>query len=399
MVCIQCVMSIFLGNCSILIVLQIRGEFMRAVRVFAARPERAVLALAELCEERKDEELVSAPPLIPRTSIPPQTPYTVGSHSLRPKGEDTLLISKSTQPLSGSKVNVSDQVPSRPPPEHMAPRRSHWTSPPPPEASASDHSRFESDLGRGFKLATASSGAREKEFTYNSSSSNSDLLSDEERSDIAESDDVTSIRSYTEGFHDLSTSSHRPRFWLMQEHAAHFTPPLTTTSSDLTSLNTRGRHPDMHSIATMSQRHDNSRRSTSGPSPRAAFAPPTSIRGSAEITYHQPLSLSFPPSRPELEPSTVYYQTASPTAPTEQGLHAETTLPALHPLPHRRGTHTTQYTLRHYLDRPIDSPRVTMQKHSYSPSTTTVIATTPSPTGLDFSPISSSRGQETHGPD
>ncbi|KAE9403746.1 PAP/OAS1 substrate-binding domain-containing protein [Gymnopus androsaceus JB14] len=34
----------------------IRGEFMRASRVLAARPERAILALADLCDERKDED-------------------------------------------------------------------------------------------------------------------------------------------------------------------------------------------------------------------------------------------------------------------------------------------------------------------------------------------------------
>lgn len=39
---------------------QIRGEFMRATRILTARPERAVLALAELCIER-EEELARAP--------------------------------------------------------------------------------------------------------------------------------------------------------------------------------------------------------------------------------------------------------------------------------------------------------------------------------------------------
>ncbi|KAF5353379.1 hypothetical protein D9756_007849 [Leucocoprinus leucothites] len=39
----------------------IRGEFMRASRILAIRPERAIIALAELCEERKVEDLVLAP--------------------------------------------------------------------------------------------------------------------------------------------------------------------------------------------------------------------------------------------------------------------------------------------------------------------------------------------------
>ncbi|KAF8172796.1 hypothetical protein K438DRAFT_174493 [Mycena galopus ATCC 62051] len=60
----------------------IRGEFMRASRILANRPERAVVALAELCAERPDEDLVSPPSssfnvLRP----PPQTPYSVGSGS------------------------------------------------------------------------------------------------------------------------------------------------------------------------------------------------------------------------------------------------------------------------------------------------------------------------------
>ncbi|KAJ7430186.1 hypothetical protein FB451DRAFT_1325416 [Mycena latifolia] len=42
----------------------IRGEFMRASRILSNRPERAVVALAELCAERIDEDLVS--PLVSR---------------------------------------------------------------------------------------------------------------------------------------------------------------------------------------------------------------------------------------------------------------------------------------------------------------------------------------------
>src|SRR6266404_3169393 len=70
---------------------QIRGEFMRASRILSTRPERAIIALAQLCEERKETQpaQTSPPPAIfipPRlSSIPPQTPYTVGSNS-GPKG-------------------------------------------------------------------------------------------------------------------------------------------------------------------------------------------------------------------------------------------------------------------------------------------------------------------------
>ena len=35
---------------------------MRASRILQTRPDRAILALAELCEERKDETRATAPP-------------------------------------------------------------------------------------------------------------------------------------------------------------------------------------------------------------------------------------------------------------------------------------------------------------------------------------------------
>lgn len=71
--------------------IQIRGEFMRASRVFSARPERAIVALAQLCEERKDDEIVHpdgsnqiGPSIPPRMSpVPAQTPFTADSSPTR----------------------------------------------------------------------------------------------------------------------------------------------------------------------------------------------------------------------------------------------------------------------------------------------------------------------------
>lgn len=188
----------------------IRGEFMRAARILAARPERAIVALAELCEERKDEDLVSAPPYIaPRLSgLPPQVPYSVGSHPARPKGVSapspeclsptTKFFEQGTRPSPPVQASVSI----RPPPEHMAPKRGKWTSPPPAEAPSADHTLFESQLGRVLQLATSSTEAREMCDNNESSSSNSEFLTDEEldpSSDAAEWDDVTSVKSFTEG--------------------------------------------------------------------------------------------------------------------------------------------------------------------------------------------------------
>ena len=113
---------------------QIRGEFMRAARILQNRPERAIVALADLCEERKDEELVVAPPYGSRpATLPPQTPYTVGSQTLRTKVAERF--SPPAQFFEPGPRQVIQPVTLRPPPEHMAPKRGKWTSPPPPEAS------------------------------------------------------------------------------------------------------------------------------------------------------------------------------------------------------------------------------------------------------------------------
>jgi terminal uridylyltransferase len=184
---------------------------MRASRILATRPERAIVALAELCEERKDEDLVSAPSYVaPRLSnLSAQVPFTVGSQSIRPKAtganapspEGLSPTTKFFEPGPRPSVFVqSASVTIRSPPEHMAPKRGKWTSPPPAEAPSADHSLFESQLGRGLQLATSSTEAREM-CNNNESSSNSEFLTDEELdpSDVTESDDVKSVKSFTEG--------------------------------------------------------------------------------------------------------------------------------------------------------------------------------------------------------
>lgn len=184
----------------------IRGEFMRASRILAARPERAVVALAQLCEERKDEELLHASPSRtyfqpPRLSSVPQaaqTPYTIGSNPMRP------VAAPEPDRLSPPEMHhIPASIPSSVPPqqpEHMAPKRAKWTSPPPPEAPEEDRSAFEDRLGHGLMLATASTDAREIDYETASSSNNSEILTDEDdRRSTADSDDVLSVRSFTEG--------------------------------------------------------------------------------------------------------------------------------------------------------------------------------------------------------
>ncbi|RDX41158.1 hypothetical protein OH76DRAFT_1423282 [Lentinus brumalis] len=201
----------------------IRGEFMRASRILQARPERAILALAQLCEERKDETLGPPPPQARSTgpprlaSVPPQTPYTVGSSPMRPNGvpvpaPEELAARKLSQissPASPTPSSPSDSpgpftitrdAPLRLPVDkldHMAPIRSKWTSPPPPEAPEEDRSAYEDRLGHSLALATVSRGPRPREYSY-ASSNNSDIMTDDERQSIAESDDVRSVQSFVE---------------------------------------------------------------------------------------------------------------------------------------------------------------------------------------------------------
>ncbi|OBZ74431.1 Poly(A) RNA polymerase protein cid1 [Grifola frondosa] len=184
----------------------IRGEFMRASRILAARPERAVLALAQLCDERKDETLGPAsvvrstftPPRL--TSLPPQAPYTVGSNPSRPNGV-TVPVPTTVSPhinSHGPSTPSSPSSPVSPTLDHMAPIRGRWTSPPPPEAPEEDRSAFEDRLGQSLALATASRAAQEREAAYASSSNSETHTDDERQSDMAESDDVRSVRSYME---------------------------------------------------------------------------------------------------------------------------------------------------------------------------------------------------------
>ncbi|KAI1790594.1 hypothetical protein LXA43DRAFT_890815 [Ganoderma leucocontextum] len=203
----------------------IRGEFMRASRILQMRPDRAILALAQLCEERKDETL-GLPPPQPRssfapprlTSIPPQTPYTVGSSPMRPSDvsvpgpEDVTSrkLSQTSSPVSpvpsspndspggrfasakdGSLRLPADKL------DHMAPIRSKWTSPPPPEAPEEDRSAFDDRLDQGLALATASLRPHLRDHSY-ASSNNSETHTDDERQSIAESDDVRSVKSFLE---------------------------------------------------------------------------------------------------------------------------------------------------------------------------------------------------------
>src|SRR6202012_1485263 len=70
------------------------------------------------------------------------------------------------------------------PPEHMAPKRAKWTSPPPPNADVSDVRSFENRFEQGLEIAAQSSLAREARYNIPSSSRYAASEISEEHSDI-----------------------------------------------------------------------------------------------------------------------------------------------------------------------------------------------------------------------
>ncbi|KIK64914.1 hypothetical protein GYMLUDRAFT_220126 [Collybiopsis luxurians FD-317 M1] len=395
----------------------IRGEFMRASRVLASRPERAILALADLCEERKDEDLVTAPPYTPSRQVPPQTPYSVGSRSMRSKGAPS--IPSPTIKLHEPGPSLPQQVPIRPPPEHMAPKRGQWTSPPPPEAPPSDHSLFENQLGMSLELATAATEAREKEEAYNSSSSSSEILDDEDRrSDAAESDDVTSIRSYTEGTAFSASPSFRRPSWLTQ---ASPTMRLAQAQADITH--------DLPSRFSPSNRHRFHRfdKPASNISPGLAEPPKSesmkrSSSGPARplIKGHSPLAVSIPlPPSPDVsvgpeEPATVYYETRSPHSTylyPSPGMHSPLSPYHTHhhyygPVPHDIFPANLPTISQNFPEGMVDVPLglssatgqmtptpASVSSHNHSHSTSTITSPTPPPSASKFPSISNNSNQ------
>lgn len=233
---------------------------MRASRVLAVRPERAYLALAELCEERKEMEEFTPSGLFipPRLSFPPQIPYTIGSSSFRPNG--SVQRDRLSPPRPGPSIlptALPTEVPSNEPPVHMAPKRSKWTSPPPEEAPDADRSSYESRLGLGLTLATTSTDAREREReqAYLSSSNNSEIMSDDgdTTSEVApEEDDVRSVRSFA------GEPSFAPQFMYVQRGVPFIPHRLSDVASPVygvpNQFHARGRAVD-DSTPTPSHNH------------------------------------------------------------------------------------------------------------------------------------------------
>ncbi|KIK95230.1 hypothetical protein PAXRUDRAFT_827214 [Paxillus rubicundulus Ve08.2h10] len=302
---------------------QIRGEFMRASRILAMRP-RAIVALSQLCEEKVGDPQTASPPSLfvpPRLSFPPQTPYTVGSSSTRSKRASPVgrLSPKPEFFETGRRASAEQCVPARSPPGHMAPKRSQWTSPPPPEAPPAHHAIFQDQLDQGIALATASTVARECGASAGSGDS-LEILSDEERrSEAAESDDIHSVRSFTEG--SLSTSLGRP-----SGPTIGVSLPMGSRdrlpSRPLNSIDGQAVHVDAdHDAKIIAHKAELLRRSQSGPPNRKAtnrFSWPSAT----PTIYPAPIPLQTSPSmhtnllrvpNPLLaaDTSTVFYETTA----------------------------------------------------------------------------------------
>ena len=390
---------------------------MRATRVLATRPERAVVALAELCDERKDEDLVHAPTYVShRPSLPPQTPYTVGSQSMRPKGAPAPTTLSPPMKLSEPAPSLSVQETDRPPPpDHMAPKRGRWTSPPPVEAPSADHTLFENQLGKGLELATSSSEARqrEKRTSSHSSSSNSEHLTDGEHSEAAESDDITSVRSFTEGSIPASGSSVQRRpSWHVHDN------PIRPAHFPFNGNAVRGKYPRYLETAPIPFR-----------TPPQSHPPPARLDSLRRLPSHRPsrppswpsstitpIAASIPlPSSPDptLDPtladsSAVYYQT-TPRSPCSNVLYLGSgTLPLQYQMHHNRNVLTppdifpsshppslmSNNNPRLHAGLVADvgrssagpeTPTPASYSHSHSLSSTTIIPPTPPPHASKFS--------------
>lgn len=172
---------------------------MRASRILSGKPDRALVVLAQLCEEREEESMpVSAHPyanIRPHLpAIPPQVPYTVGSSQHAPVLNAPADIKtpprRLFEPLASStherKSSIELVEGGTPLLQHMAPTRGKWTSPPPPDAPPAVQDSYKNSLGLGLSLATSSTAARETKDHSPASSSASDAPTEDElRSDAS----------------------------------------------------------------------------------------------------------------------------------------------------------------------------------------------------------------------
>jgi len=192
------------GLVSLLTYTQIRGEFMRASRVFSSRPERAIMALAQLCEERKDDEIVqpdgsnqTSPFIPPRMSpIPAQTAYTVGSSPARLNADAAPHVPQFARNLAYHQQTVPQRLPTLP--EHATANNPDWND----SAKAPNviRSTYVDGLDRTYP-PNAVHGV-----SNDASSDTSDIITDDELME-AFLDSVDDVRSYVDGSPEFTRAS------------------------------------------------------------------------------------------------------------------------------------------------------------------------------------------------
>ena len=183
---------------------QIRGEFMRASRVFSAHPERAIMALAQLCEERKDDEILqpdgsnqTSPFIPPRMSpTPAQTPYPVGSSPARLNADAPPHVPQFARNLAHQQQNVPQRLPTLP--EHAT--ANHPDRIEPAEAPNVTRSAYADGLDRAYPLNAVHGVSND------TSSDTSDIITDDEMME-AFLDSVDDVRSYVDESPEFTRAS------------------------------------------------------------------------------------------------------------------------------------------------------------------------------------------------
>ena len=180
---------------------QIRGEFMRASRVFSARPERAIMALAQLCEERKEDEIAqpdgsnqTSPFIPPRMSpTPAQTSYTAGSSPVRLNADAPPHVPQFARNFAYHQQTVPQRLPTLP--EHATANRPDWNH------SAEAPSVILSAYVDGLDPPNAVHGV-----SNDVSSDTSDVITDDEMME-AFLDSVDDVQSYVDGSPEFTRAS------------------------------------------------------------------------------------------------------------------------------------------------------------------------------------------------
>ena len=176
---------------------------MRATRVFSARPERAIVALAQLCEERKDDEIVqpdgssqTSPFIPPRmSSEPAQTPYTAGSSPGRLNAGATPHVPQSVRNLAYQQQTAGQRLPTLP--EHVA-ANPGWSDS--PEVPAMIRPTFVDGMDPTYPSNAGHA------LPNDASSDTSDIITDDEMME-AFLDSVDDVRSYLDESPELTRAS------------------------------------------------------------------------------------------------------------------------------------------------------------------------------------------------